>query len=248
MPGYSVEVIAHRGACGYAPENTISSVLKAVELGSHYIEIDVHMSKDGEVVVFHDDSLNRTTDGAGDIKSKTLAEIKNLDAGKWFDKRFTNEKVPTLNEILALDFKNSNLIIEVKNVDNIYDGIESNIVQQVLASKFKNNIIYKSFSHEVLTRFHQLDELRDTLYVTIGPIFGIFVIDDWIRLGNLFDFKFVKYVQVHRFLINSKLVRKAHQKNIKIIAWDVHTPKDIQKMKDLGVDLIETDYPDRVLN
>jgi glycerophosphoryl diester phosphodiesterase len=242
----AVESIAHRGASGYAPENTLIAVKKAIELNANYIEIDVQMSIDGEVVAFHDDKMGRTTNGSGKLKDKTLKELKELDAGSWFDSKFENERVPTLKEVLSLNFLSSKLIIEVKNVDNVYPDIENKIVEIVNNSNNKIDIIYKSFSSEVLGRFNRIDPKRNTLYVTIGPLLGFIVIDDWLRFGSIFDLDFVKYIQVHRYLITNSLVRKAHLKGLKIIAWDVHKAEDIQKMIDLGVDLIETDFPDRM--
>lgn len=242
----STEIIAHRGASGHAPENTISAILKGVELNSHYIEVDVHMSKDGEIVVFHDDTLKRTTNGNGKIKNKTLSELKQLDAGSWFSKKFFGEKIPTLKEILDLDFQNAKLIIEVKNVNNTYPGIEKKIVELVKKSSFSNQVIYKSFGTEVLERFHKLDPDNETLYVTIGPVLSWFLIDDWLRIGSIYDLDFVNYIQVHRFFIRKHLVIDAHKKNKKIIAWDVHKPDHIQRMKNFNVDIIETDYPERI--
>ena len=111
-----------------------------------------------------------------------------------------------------------------------------------------NKIIYKSFGTEVLGRFHKLDSQRELLYVTIGPIFSWLLIDDWLRIGSVFDLKYVDYIQIHRYLINKSLVIKAHKLGKKIIAWDVHKQEHIDKMKNLGVDLIESDFPERVLN
>jgi glycerophosphoryl diester phosphodiesterase len=232
MPNlFATEVIAHRGASGHTPENTISAIKKAIELNSTYVEIDVHLTKDRKVVVFHDDSLARTTNGQGQIGSKTLSELKTLDAGTWFSREFSGEKIPSLAEVLKLNFKSSKLIIEIKNVNNIYDGIEKNILELVKTSSFKNEVIYKSFSSEVLEKIHLIDSRSKILYVTIGPVFGFLVIDDWLRFGSIFDIEYANYIQVHRYLINKKLIQKAHSLNKKIIVWDVHDQDTIQKMK-----------------
>jgi glycerophosphoryl diester phosphodiesterase len=240
------EIIAHRGASGHAPENTVSAILKGIELNSHYIEVDVHMSADGEIVIFHDDTLKRTTNGTGQIKTQNLADLKKLDAGSWFSNKFVGEKIPTLREVLELDFKDSKLIIEIKNVDNIYPGIEKKIVDLVKKSKFSNQVIYKSFGTEVLKRFHDLDPINEKLYVTIGPVLSWFLIDDWVRIGSIYDLEFVTLIQIHRFFIRKHLVIEAHKRNKKIIAWDVHEPKHIERMKNFNVDIIETDFPDRI--
>ncbi|HKF73442.1 MAG TPA: glycerophosphodiester phosphodiesterase [Stellaceae bacterium] len=102
-PGHALpRVIGHRGACGLAPENTVASFCKAAELGVRWVEFDVHLSADGVPVVIHDDTVNRTTSGRGRVASLTLAELRALDAGTWFQPRFHGERVPTLEEIVAL--------------------------------------------------------------------------------------------------------------------------------------------------
>lgn len=95
-------MIGHRGACGLAPENTVASFRKAAELGVRWVEFDVHLSADGVPVVIHDDTVNRTTSGRGKVAALTLAELQALDAGTWFEPRFQNERVPTLETVVAL--------------------------------------------------------------------------------------------------------------------------------------------------
>lgn len=245
---FGVKVIAHRGASGHAPENTIASVKAAIEMSVDFVEIDVHMSTDHEIFVFHDEELERTTNGVGKIKDKDSIYLKSLDAGSWFDSKFKEEKIPTLGDILALDFKNSKLIIEVKNSNNIYAGIEKKIHSIVQESKFQSEVVYKSFSIEVLKRFDELAPTSDKLYVTIGPLLGFLVIDDWLRFGSIFDLDFVKYIQVHRHLISKSIIEQARKKEKEIIVWDVHKKEHIKKMIGLGVHFIETDFPDRVRN
>src|SRR5919197_4354903 len=94
-------VVGHRGAMGYAPENTLASFELAVEQGADVVELDVHLSRDGQVVVIHDEQLDRTTDGRGLVGDRTLDELKRLDAGSWFDPRFAGQRIPTLHEVLA---------------------------------------------------------------------------------------------------------------------------------------------------
>lgn len=102
-PGHALpRVIGHRGACGLAPENTIASFRKAADLGVRWVEFDVHLSADGVPIVIHDDTVNRTTSGRGKVAALTLAELQALDAGTWFEPRFQNERVPTLETVVAL--------------------------------------------------------------------------------------------------------------------------------------------------
>jgi glycerophosphoryl diester phosphodiesterase len=102
-PGHALpRVIGHRGACGLAPENTVASFRKAADLGVRWVEFDVHLSADGVPVVIHDDTVNRTTSGRGKVAALTLKELQALDAGTWFEPRFQNERVPTLEAVVAL--------------------------------------------------------------------------------------------------------------------------------------------------
>ena len=176
-----------------------------------------------------------------------LNQLKNLDAGSWFDERFKNEKIPTLKEVLNLDYKNSKLIIEVKKSGKIYPNIEEKIVNLVNASNLSKKVIYKSFSSDILKKFHKLSPTNEILYVTIGPLIHNFMfIDDWVRFGSIFDLGFANFYQVHRILITKKLVSEVHKNKKKIIVWDVHSKEDILKMIKLNVDMIETDYTERV--
>lgn len=131
---------------------------------------------------------------------------------------------------------------------NIYKGIEKKIVRLVGKSKFKNKIIYKSFSTEVLERFKSYQVNEELLYVTIGPIplFSWIIIDDWLRFGSLYEIDGVNYIQVHRLLMTSTIISTAHEKGKKVIAWGVNSRDDMIKMIKMGVDLIETDYPDKL--
>ena len=244
---WAAQSVAHRGASGHAPENTLSAIHKAIDMGSQYVEIDVQLSSDGKVVVIHDESVGRTTDGDGLVKDLSLAELKSLDAGSWFSKDYAGAKIPSLEEVLLLDFKQSKLIIEVKNSGNMHPGLEKKIVDLVHKTMKSESVIYKSFGLETLAIFRDLDPKVEQVYVTIGPIIdGILVIDDWARFGSLFDVD-AEYYQVHRFLASHSLVRKVKEAGKKLIIWDVQKPKHFEKMKELGIDIIETDWPEKVI-
>ena len=101
-PTHQIKIVAHRGAAKFAPENTIAAFLKAAEMGAHYAEMDVRQTKDGHFVIMHDRYVNRTTNGKGEVSEMTLGEIKKLDAGSWFGKKFSGETVPTLREVLQV--------------------------------------------------------------------------------------------------------------------------------------------------
>ena len=152
-----VETIAHRGASGYAPENTMAAFEKAVDMKADYFELDVQMTKDGKLVVIHDTSVDRTTDGSGMVKDLTLEEIHNLDAGSWFGEEFANERIPTLGEVLDEFRGKSGILIEIKS-PSLYPGIEEKIAAELSARNLdkpnNNKIIVQSFDQESVQIFH----------------------------------------------------------------------------------------------
>src|SRR5699024_1122413 len=111
-----------RGASGYAPENTIAAFDKAVEMKADYFELDVQRSKDGQLVLIHDTTVDRTTNGTGAVKDLTLKELKSLDAGSWFDEKYAGEKIPTLGETLDRHRGKIKILIELKS-PSLYPGI-----------------------------------------------------------------------------------------------------------------------------
>src|SRR5205814_5101727 len=162
MPGESVDgkscaaygervrclVIAHRGASGTHPENTLAAFRRAVELGADMIELDVQLTRDGEVVVFHDATLERTTDGAGAVSDRTLAEIRRLDAGAWFGPAFRGTRVPTLAEVLAAVGLPVN--VELKPVGD--DGLEARALAVVESAGALARVVFSSFDAGALER------------------------------------------------------------------------------------------------
>ena len=151
--------VAHRGASGHAPENTIAAYDLAVKMKADYFEVDVQRSKDGHLVIMHDTTVDRTTDGSGSVKDLTLAQLKQLDAGSWFSSAFAGEKIPTLEEVLdRYRGKGIKILIELKN-PSLYPGIEQQVVEALTKrnlDKRKDKVIVQSFDLESVQRFHQL--------------------------------------------------------------------------------------------
>lgn len=143
------EVIAHRGASGFAPENTLPAFELGVDRGCDWIECDVHLSADGAVVVMHDADVDRTTDGTGPIADLSLAEIEALDAGSWFAKEFTGTRVPTLAETLDLVRGRTRLDIELKAADT---GLAGSVLDVVLEAEMLDQVVLSSFDHAHLER------------------------------------------------------------------------------------------------
>lgn len=153
-------VIAHRGASACYPENTIPAFEAAVELGAHMIELDVQLSRDGEVVVSHDETLARCTDGRGTVAGRSLAELKWLDAGSWFGKDFEGTKIPTLEEVLSLCRGRIAVNVEIKTeavTDRVAGGIEEKCLDLVAARGMGSQVVFSSFDPRALRHLRHID-------------------------------------------------------------------------------------------
>ena len=128
---HRVQIVAHRGASAYAPENTLAAFRKAIELGADVLELDVHQSIDNQLVVIHDGTVDRTTSGKGTVKDCTVAALKQLDAGSWFSPQFSGERIPTLEEVFGSTPDSINLLIELKAGSDEYPGIEGRLVDMI---------------------------------------------------------------------------------------------------------------------
>lgn len=154
-------VFAHRGSKGTHPENTISAFKEAIRVKTDGIELDIQLTKDGEMVVIHDGDVERTTNGKGLIKDLTLSELKELDAGSWFNATFKNEKIPLFSEVLAL-LEATNypgvLNIEIKTDEYDYEGIELKVINCLKDFKLTCRILFSSFNTETMERIMSLDQ------------------------------------------------------------------------------------------
>jgi glycerophosphoryl diester phosphodiesterase len=229
----NIQFIAHRGQSSTHPENSIQAIKAAVITGFEYIEIDIHRTKDDHIIAIHDEDIKRTTESKGKVIDLTLAQIKKVDSS-----------IPTLSEVYELlEGSPSKLIIEIKNSNGLYPGLE---LETALLSKNYPSVstIFKSFSRDSLDTINQFDSKLELLYVTVGPLWKFpLYIDDWLRFGSILSYEKASYIQVHRSFISKNFVNEAHLKKIKVIAWDVQNYDSFIKMKEVGVDLIETDHP-----
>lgn len=238
---FAYQVIAHRGSSGEAPENTLPAIKLAEEQNSDYIEIDFHMTKDGEIVAFHDKTLNRTTDGRGRIDHYTYEELSKLDAGSWFDAKFKGTKVPKLADIFEQVQKETKLILEFKYGHPKYPKLEEKVVSLIQKYNMSERVILKSFDTEIIDRFEKLAPTIGRLYVLFASWDGL-TIDNFLRFRSMLDISNVSYYQVHQLFINRSLVTKVHKEGKKIIAWGVKK-KHLPEMIKMGVDILEVDYP-----
>lgn len=222
--------IGHRGAAGYEPENTLKSFKRAIELGADMIELDVYLCKSGELVIIHDDKVNRTTDGSGYITEKTFQEIQKLNAGQ-------GEKIPTLNQVLDLVNRKVILNIELKGPDTAKPTAE--IVENYIKQKNwpSQNFLVSSFDHRELVEFKKIMP-----QINIGVLYTGIPDDLTVTAQKL------KAHSIHLSyeFISQELVDDAHKRGLKVFAFTVNDSNDIKKMLSLGVDGIFSDFPDRL--
>ncbi len=242
----NIMIVGHRGAAAHAPENTIAAIELAIELGANTIEIDLRQTKDGVPVALHDSGVDRTTDGDGDISDLTFEDIRKLDAGSWFDEKYSGEKIPSLQEVIDALSDTTILIIEFKGGLGEYDKIEERTIQIVQDSDISDRVILKSFDPNQLELIQELDDSFPLLYVYALRIPWLhMIIDTGITFGSVYDFD-VEYLQPHIWFLSESFVEDAQEKGYKIIAWGVNDPDTIIGAINIGVDGIETDYPERV--
>ncbi len=241
-----VKIIAHRGGANLAPENTLIAFKNAINLNVDMIEIDVHLSKDGQVVVIHDEKIDRTTNGKGIIKDMSITEIKKYDAGRWFGDKFKGEKIPTLDEVMETINVKVKLLIEIKNGDELYPGLEKKVVEIINKYKAKNWVIVQSFNENTVLRVKMMDNEIKTFYL-LGRNFDEFYSNtlNKIKIGN----KFVKKydgVAPHFSMLDSAKVKIFHKAGFKVFTWTVDDPEDMKKIANINVDGIITNSPDKL--
>lgn len=215
-------VIAHRGASAYEPENTLRAFKRAVDMGADIIEFDVRLSRDGTLVVIHDETLERTTNGQGAVRSKTLKELRGLDAG-------LGERVPTLDEVVSEIGGKVALAIEIKE-----RGAEEGVVDVIRGHSLLCSAFVISFNERVLVRVRELEPRIATgfLYIyTLSPVRRA------LRCGACL------LCPYHRF-VTSRLVKEAEKASLHVVTWTVDDPKRGEVLRRMGVKAIATNKPD----
>ncbi|MGH1296492.1 glycerophosphodiester phosphodiesterase [Bacillus pretiosus] len=243
-----IKNIAHRGASAYAPEHTIAAYKLGQQLKGDYIEIDLQMTKDGHLVAMHDETINRTTNGTGLVKEHTLEEIKQLNAGSFFNekhptlakKEFENAKVPTLEEIIETFGHNANYYIETKSPDE-YPGMEERLLEIIKKYEISDKVIIQSFSEESLQKIHSLD-------VNI-PLVQLLPCKKAAQLTELEIKKYKTYcigLGMNYKYIDSAYVKKIKKHGLEVHPFTVDNETDMKKLLLWGVDGMFTNYPDRL--
>ena len=235
------EVFGHRGWSAQYPENTMASFIAALEIGVDGLEFDVHLSKDGNIVIIHDADLSRTTNGQGYVEDYTLEELRQLDAGSWFDENFAGQVIPTLDEVLelaSLQARPVKLNIELKLGRAPYAGLGDKVWEKVLSYGLKNETIISSFNHFALR-----DLKRAHKDANIAILYQEGMVDPW-RYAMFLE---AEGLHPHYLTFDESVVKDRHARGRAIRPYTVN---DVRKMNELmawGVDAIITDHPDVLL-
>lgn len=225
------QIIAHRGASYESPENTISAIKKAISLKVDWIEIDVHLSKDHIPVVIHDDTIKRTTSATEEhrITDLTLSEIKKLDAGSWYHSSFKKETIPTLEEVLALDFKNCGLMIEIKKSPFPASLVTQKILEIINKKKAIKHLILGSFESEILQTIKENDPHIDLIHI----------IDKKKQINQLQG----QRVALWEKLLSDQLIEELINKKQEIWTYTIDHPKRAHELKIPGITGVITNNP-----
>ncbi|MBV8660797.1 MAG: glycerophosphodiester phosphodiesterase [Candidatus Dependentiae bacterium] len=233
---FTMQIIGHRGACGYAPENTLSSFQKALDLGVDIIELDVHVCATGEVVVIHDDTVNRTTNGSGYVADMTFNELRSLVVGG-------TEQIPTLQEVIELVNRQVPINIELKG------SFTAEPVAEILAMFIENgwssdDFMVSSFQHDRVAIFQLF--CPD---VRTGLLFDDANYDDFIDIALFYEVDFIAFsykLFVPEVVISQEFIDDAHFFDLQLFVFTINGSQTANLLASMNIDGIFTDYPDRV--
>jgi glycerophosphoryl diester phosphodiesterase len=229
--------IAHRGASGYAPENTFAAFRKALAMGAGFVETDLQLSRDARFVAIHDATVNRTTNGQGAVHDLTLADLRKLDAGSWFGSEFAGERIPTLEEILEFAKKHDVVFyLELKPFGS-WGG-----------------------EHALISALRESGEIARSVVISFDPgtLAAIRKIEPTLMTGLLFDGRITeplekaqeigaRQIAVRGDLVTPRLLKEARSRDLQVVCWTVNHPAHMRLLVEAGVDGLISDYPDRLV-
>ena len=222
----NVIVVAHRGFSGKYPENTLLAFEKAVEIGADFIELDIHQAKDGNIVVCHDPTIDRTTDGTGFIKDMNYSELRKWDAGSW--KGYPGEKIPLLSDVFRKVGDKIKIFIEIKECN------VSDLISLINEFKMEKRVVVGSFKFEYIKQVRNLcGEICTALISSRVPQNLEQLIKDGIRQLSL---------EYHR--IDKEIVKELIGRGFVVNVWEPDSEDDLSKVLDFGVQFITTNRPD----
>ncbi|MFS0655032.1 glycerophosphodiester phosphodiesterase [Bacillus sp. 179-C3.3 HS] len=229
-------IIAHRGSSSVAPENTIAAFDLAVQQGADYIELDVQLTMDQQVVVIHDETVDRTTNGNGLVKRYSLNQLKKLDAGSWFDPQYANERIPTLQEILERYSQRIGILIEIKHPKRQI-GIEKQVVDIVKRFSYSRHIMVQSFDGNALKRIKADHPSLRTAYIIKPSILKLAK-----RKLALYS-RFSDCLNMKKTMINRFWIDRIHSFGMDVFIWTIKNRKTAEWIKRYPIDGVVTDFP-----
>ncbi len=229
-------LIAHRGASGYAPENTLAAFRKAVAMGLNFIETDLQLSRDARFVAIHDDTVNRTTNGQGSVHDLTLAELRRLDAGSWFGSSFTGERIPTLEEILDFS-KRHDVVFYLELKPGGSWGGEHALIGALRESGEIARVVVISFDSSLVATVRRAEPTLMTGLLYDGQLEK--PIERALEIG-------ARQLCVRGDLVTPAMIAEAKRNDLQVICWTVNHPAHMRLLASAGVAGIMSDYPDRL--
>lgn len=231
------EIIAHRGYSAIAPENTLAAFSTAIQNGANSIEFDVQLSSEGTPVIIHDSTLDRTTNGTGKVREKTLEQLRALDAGSWFNSKFSSERIPTLQEVLYTlkgqtdsDGLKQYIYLDIKQHDPWSSSEVNDLIQTVIQTGWEDRCIFASFNEQLYEQVrHQSKRI----------VLGYFVVN-----SDTYQAQLTKasadcnaiIMSLYRVLLeNLSLVQDSRKQGVDVVAWTVDSKEDLQQLADIGV-------------
>ena len=230
-------IFAHRGASAQAPENTIAAFELALKQQADAIELDVKLSADGQVIVIHDETIDRTTNGRGKVKDMTLAELKALDAGSFFARDFAGEKIPTLEEVFEAVGKHTFINIELKNYRSRRDDLVELVCMLVKKHQMQKRVMFSSFFPTALSKARSYLPGAPRGLLALNGLLGV-----WARS---FGFSFGKYDALHPNLqgFTQQEATRVHRLKRRVHVYTVNQEEDMRRLFKWSVDGIFTDDP-----
>ncbi len=230
--------LGHRGARGLAPENTLAGMRAAVQAGADGVEFDVQRTRDGHLVIFHDDDLKRICGVGGRIVTSTLAQLRELDAGRHFGPHFAGEPIPTLDEVIETLPASAFLNIEAKRFRLRSDGLEAALVEAIRCHNLLGRCIVSSFNPLLLWRLGRMDR-------TI-PLGLLYAPDLPFGFNRGWPRRLLRLAALHPYheQVTPEFVQQTHRGGQQVNTWTVNEPAEMRRLIDLGVDGIITDRPD----
>ncbi|WP_188454946.1 glycerophosphodiester phosphodiesterase [Virgibacillus oceani] len=234
------KIFAHRGSSGTHPENTFPAFMEAERVGADGIELDVQLTKDNKLVVIHDHTVNRTTNGTGNVRDYTLNELKQLDAGSWFKGDCHDAKIPTLQEVLTWMQHNTLFLnIELKNVTLELPNLEELILKEIERYNLAHRVIISGFNHYSLRKIHELNPDIECAILYLEKLFKPW---DYAAIIG------ARGLHPHSPKTDRAMITEAEQKGFPVRVYTVNQEERMKQLIEYGCSAIITDYPGKALN